>query len=92
MITAVVLIDVEVSAIPEVAQQIAEISQVSEVFSVTGDIDLVALVRVDEHEELADVIADEISKIPGVHKTQTYIAFRTYSRADMEAAFDIGLT
>jgi DNA-binding Lrp family transcriptional regulator len=90
VITAVVLVDTAVDAIPEVAQQIAEIDQVSEVYSVTGDTDLVAMVRVREHEQLADVIADRISKIPGVRNTRTYIAFRTYSRHDLEAAFALG--
>lgn len=91
MITAIVLIDTDVDRIPEAAQEIAEIEQVSEVFSVTGDTDLIAMVRVTEHEQLADVIADRVSKIPGVRKTKTFIAFRTYSRHDLEAAFAIGL-
>ncbi|UER54625.1 Lrp/AsnC ligand binding domain-containing protein [Kineosporiaceae bacterium SCSIO 59966] len=91
MITAIVLIDTDVDRIPEAAQEIAEIEQVSEVFSVTGDTDLIAMVRVAEHEQLADVIADRVSKIPGVRKTKTFIAFRTYSRHDLEAAFAIGL-
>ncbi|MFC5998927.1 Lrp/AsnC family transcriptional regulator [Quadrisphaera sp. GCM10027208] len=91
MITAIVLIDTDVDRIPEAAQEIAEIEQVSEVFSVTGDTDLIAMVRVAEHEQLADVIADRVSKVPGVRKTKTFIAFRTYSRHDLEAAFAIGL-
>ena len=91
MITAIVLIDTAVDSIPEAAQKIAEIEQVSEVYSVTGDTDLVAMVRVREHEELADVIADRVSKIHGVRNTRTYIAFRTYSRHDLEAAFALGL-
>ena len=91
MITAIVLIDTAVDSIPEAAERIAEIDQVSEVYSVTGDTDLVAMVRVREHEELADVIADRVSKIPGVRNTRTYIAFRTYSRHDLEAAFALGL-
>ncbi|GAB4063330.1 Lrp/AsnC ligand binding domain-containing protein [Angustibacter speluncae] len=91
MITAIVLIETEVDTIPEAAQRIAEIEAVSEVYSVTGDTDLVAMVRVREHEALADVIADRISKVPGVIGTRTYIAFRTYSRHDLDAAFSLGL-
>lgn len=91
MITAVVLIETDVDRIPEAAQQIAEIEGVSEVYSVTGDTDLVAMVRVREHEALADVIADRVSKIPGVRGTKTFIAFRTYSRNDLDSAFDLGL-
>ena len=91
MITAIVLVETEVDRIPEAAQEIAEIDGVSEVYSVTGDTDLVAMVRVREHEALADVIADRISKIDGVRSTKTFIAFRTYSRHDLESAFDLGL-
>jgi DNA-binding Lrp family transcriptional regulator len=91
MITAIVLIDVEASRIPEVAQEAAEIEGVSEVYSVTGDVDLIALVRVPEHQELAGVIADRLSKVEGVVRTQTYLAFQSYSRHDLEAAFALGL-
>lgn len=91
MLTAIVLIDTEAARIPEVAAAIAEVAGVSEVYSVTGEVDLIALVRVREHEELADVIAENVSKVPGVLRTQTYIAFRTYSRHDLEQAFALGL-
>src|SRR4051794_39571459 len=91
MLTAIVLIDSDASRIPEVAKTIADISGVSEVYSVTGEVDLVAMVRVREHEDLADVIADKISKVDGVLRTQTYIAFRTYSQHDLEQAFSLGL-
>ena len=91
MISAIVLINAEVDRIPEVAAAIAEIDGVSEVYSVTGDVDLIALVRVRQHEEFADVIADQLNKVSGVLGTQTHIAFRTYSRHDLEAAFSLGL-
>ena len=91
MITAIVLVDTDVARIPEVAQELAELDSVSEVYSVTGDVDLVAIVRVPRHEDLADVIAERISKVTGVRNTRTYLAFRTYSRHDLEAAFALGL-
>jgi len=91
MLTAIVLIDTDASKIPEVAAAIAEIPGVSEVYSVTGEVDLVAMVRVREHDDLADVIADKVSKIEGVLRTQTYIAFRTYSKHDLDQAFALGL-
>lgn len=91
MITAIVLIDAEASRIPEVAQEAAEIDGVSEVYSVTGDVDLVAMVRVPEHEQLAGVVSDNVNKVPGVQNTETLIAFRAYSRADLEQAFALGL-
>ncbi|MFN0284304.1 MAG: Lrp/AsnC family transcriptional regulator [Kineosporiaceae bacterium] len=90
MITAIVLVETDVDHIPEAAAQIAELDGVSEVYSVTGDVDLVTIVRVHEHDELADVIADRLSKVPGVRSTKTYLAFRAYSRHDLDAAFSLG--
>ena len=91
MITAIVLVTCGVSRIPEVAQDLAALDGVSEVYSVTGDADLVVMVRVRQHEQLADVIADRVSKVTGVTGTTTHIAFRTYSSHDLEAAFSLGL-
>jgi len=85
------MINAEVDRIPEVASAIAELTGVSEVYSVTGDIDLIAIVRVRHHEELADIIADQLNKVSGILDTQTHIAFRTYSKHDLEAAFSLGL-
>ncbi|MFE6776168.1 Lrp/AsnC ligand binding domain-containing protein [Streptomyces sp. NPDC057702] len=91
MITSIVLIKTSVDQIPEIAEKIASLEGVSEVYSVTGAHDLIALVRVAQHDDLADVIPGRISKVPGVASTETHIAFRTYSQHDLEAAFAIGL-
>ena len=91
MLTAIVLIDVDASRIPEVAAAIAEVEGESEVYTVTGEEDLIAMVRVREHDELADVIADHLSKVDGVLHTQTFIAFRAYSKMDLEQAFSLGI-
>lgn len=91
MITAIVLVHTAVDRIPETAQAIADLDGVSEVYSCAGDVDLVAIVKVREHEQLADVIAGRLSKIEGVVATDTHIAFRSYSKADTDAAFSIGL-
>ncbi|WP_203569187.1 Lrp/AsnC family transcriptional regulator [Aestuariimicrobium ganziense] len=90
MITAIVFVQADVSQIPEVAEQIAAIDGVSEVYSVTGSIDLICLVRVAQHEQIASVIADRLNKVPGVLETETHIAFRSYSRHDLESAFSLG--
>ncbi|WP_375474995.1 Lrp/AsnC family transcriptional regulator [uncultured Jatrophihabitans sp.] len=90
MITAIVMIAAEADRIPEVAQAIAELAGVSEVYSVAGDTDLIAIVRVREFDAIADVIAGRISKLAGVVHTDTHIAFRAYSRHDLEATFSIG--
>ena len=91
MITAIVLITADVDRIPEVAQEVAELDGVSEVYSVAGDADLIAMVRVRQHDELASVIADRLNKVAGVTGTATHIAFQTYSKHDLEAAFSHGL-
>lgn len=90
MVTGIVLVKADVAQIPTVAEQIAAIDGVSEVYSVTGSIDLIAIVRVRDHELLAEVIADKLNKVPGVVDTDTHIAFRTYSTHDLEAAFSLG--
>ena len=91
MVTAIVFVSCGVDRIPEVAEEIAGLDGVSEVYSVTGDIALVALVRVAELDDVAHVVADRVNKVAGGTATQTHIAFRTYSRHDLEAAFSLGL-
>lgn len=91
MITAIVLIHAETARIPEVAEAVADLDGVSEVYSVAGDADLIAMVRVHQHEELDDVIAGKLNKVEGIVDTSTQIAFRAYSRHDLDAAFSIGL-
>lgn len=91
MITSIVLIKTGVDRVPEIAEQIAALEGVSEVYSVTGAHDLIALVRVARHEELAEVIPGRLGKVPGVVSTETHVAFRAYSQHDLEAAFAIGL-
>ena len=91
MITAIVMIDAATDSIPEVAAAIADLDGVSEVYSTAGEVDLIALVRVRRHEEVAAVVADQLDKVPGVVGTETHIAFRAYSRHDLESAFSLGL-
>ncbi len=90
MITAFVLIKTDASRIPEAAQEISELDGISEVYSVTGEWDLIAVARVTRHDDLADVIADRVSKVEGVVSTTTQISFRAYSQHDLDAAFSLG--
>ena len=90
MIPAIVHIDCAPDSIPEVAERLANLEGVSEVYSVAGHVDLIAIVRVREFDDIAQVIAGGISKTEGVLNTETFIAFRAYSRHDLEAAFAIG--
>jgi DNA-binding Lrp family transcriptional regulator len=92
VVTAIVLIRAAVERIPDVATEIAQLPSVSEVYSVTGEFDLIAMVRVRDHDELADVIPGGLNKVPGVLHTETHVAFRMYSRHDLEAAFSLGFT
>lgn len=91
MLNAIVMVNCAVDSIPEVAQNIADIPGVEEVYSVTGEVDLIALVRLGRYEELAEVVSDNMAKVPGVISLTTHIAFRTYSRGDLEEAFHLGL-
>ncbi len=90
VITAIVMIDCATDSIPEVAQRLADLNGVSEVYSVAGNVDLVAIVRVRAFDEVAEVIAGSISKVEGVLNTETHLAFRAYSRHDLDEAFSIG--
>jgi DNA-binding Lrp family transcriptional regulator len=90
VITAIVMIEAATDAIGEVAEVVAGLDGVSEVYSVAGNVDLIAVVRVREFDQVAEVIAGRINKVPGVVDTDTHIAFRAYSKHDLEAAFSIG--
>jgi DNA-binding Lrp family transcriptional regulator len=90
VITAFVMVHAAADSIPETAQAIADLDGVADVYSCAGDVDLIAVVRVREHEQLADVIAGQLSKVPGVRQTDTHIAFRSYSRRDVEESFSVG--
>ncbi len=90
MINAIVMIDAEASAIPETAQAVADVDGVTEVYSCAGDVDLIAVVKVRDHQRVAEVVTQRINKVPGVLNTATHIAFQSYSSADIDAGFSIG--
>jgi DNA-binding Lrp family transcriptional regulator len=90
MVNAVVLIGCAIDGIPEAAQAIADIDGVSEVYSVAGEYDLVAIVRVSTHEDLARVIPQGVARVKGVARTETLIAFQVFSKHDLEAMFSVG--
>lgn len=91
MITTIVLIHVEPSLIPTAANMLAGVDGVAEVYSVSGDWDLVAIVRVAEFNEIARVVTEVFPTVPGIRKTQTLTAFRAYSKKDLQQAWDIGV-
>ena len=87
---AVVLIQCDVDEIAGAAEAIADVDGVSEVYSVAGEFDLVAIVRVPGHDDLAKVIPGGIARIEGVERTESLIAFQVYSKHDLERLFSIG--
>lgn len=84
------LIDAEQGRVADLASELAELPGVAEVYSVTGKADLVAVVRVREHDELAAVVTGRISALPGVVATETMVAFQAFSRHDLEAMWSLG--
>ena len=91
MITTIVLIRVEPARIPDAAKMLAGVDGVSEVYSVSGDWDLVAIVRVPEYDQIARVVTEVFPTVPGILRTQTLTAFRAYSKGDLQQAWDIGV-
>ena len=90
MVTSIILANVERSKINETAEQLAVIDGISEVYSVSGNYDLIAVVRVRSNEELSDLVTKKLLKINSILKTETMLAFKAYSRHDLEAIFSIG--
>jgi DNA-binding Lrp family transcriptional regulator len=91
MVNAIVLLRVETHKINEVAQQLVDLDGISEIYSVAGQYDLVAVLRVTSNEEIAGLVTDHILKSDGLISSETLIAFRTYSRHDLDRMFAIGL-
>jgi DNA-binding Lrp family transcriptional regulator len=91
VITTIVLIRAEPASVPVTAQRLAEIDGVTEVYSVSGDWDLVAIVRVPEYDQIARVVTEIFPTVPGLQRTQTLTAFRAYARKDLQQAWDIGV-
>jgi DNA-binding Lrp family transcriptional regulator len=87
---AIVLIQAERTALSTLGSTLAGVEGVAEAYSVTGEWDFVAVVRVSRHEQLADVVTATIGQLPGVERTQTMVAFEVFSEHDLEAMFSIG--
>lgn len=90
MVTAFVLIDAVPSKVAELAEEVAEVEGVAEAYSVAGQADVVAVVRVRRLEDLAQVVTGRLHLLPGVEDTRTLVAFQSYSRKDLEAMWELG--
>lgn len=91
MVTAIVLLNVERDRINEVAEQLADMDSISEVYSVAGRFDLVAIVRARTNEELAELVTNHMLRVPEILNSETLIAFRAFSRHDLETMFSLGM-
>lgn len=91
MVTSIILMNVERSKINEVAAALAEMKGISEVYSVSGTYDLVAIARVENNEKLSDLVTNQMLKLTSIQRTETMLAFQSYSRHDLETMFSIGL-
>jgi DNA-binding Lrp family transcriptional regulator len=90
MVTAILLIEAERGRVIEVAETLADIAGITEVYSVAGRYDLVAILRVRDAEDMANLVTHAVAKVQGIRKTETLTAFRAYSRHDLESAFSLG--
>ena len=90
MVTSIILMNVERALVNDVAERIADRPEVSEVYSVSGSYDLVAIVRVPHNDDLATLVTEHLTRIEGIVLTETMLAFRAYSRHDLEEMFAIG--
>jgi DNA-binding Lrp family transcriptional regulator len=90
MVTALVLLNVARKQINEVAEQLAAMEGITEVYSVAGEYDLVAVIRARDNEQLAQLVTGHLLKVEGIAKSETLMAFRVFSRHDLEAMFSIG--
>ncbi len=90
MTTAIVLIEADRDSMATLGSALADIEGIAEAYTVTGEWDFVAIVRVSRHERLAEVITGQLLALPGVSRTQTLVAFEAFSKHDLEAMFSIG--
>ncbi len=91
MITAIVLIQTARGSTPDVAQELLDIPEVSEVYSVAGEYDLVAILRVKEYSDMAEVVPGKLQRLQGIARTETLMAFQCFSRHDLDRLFAIGM-
>jgi DNA-binding Lrp family transcriptional regulator len=91
MLTAFILVKSSRHGLTSLGPQLADVDGVAEVYTVTGEWDFVAIVRVREHEDLANVVTQHLTKLDGIEKTQTMVAFQQFSAHDLEAMFGLGL-
>jgi DNA-binding Lrp family transcriptional regulator len=90
VVSAIILLKVDPSHIKPLAERLAEFREISEVFSVAGTYDVVAVARVAKNEDLADLVTERLVKLHGIQASETLIAFRSYGRKEVEAGFSLG--
>ncbi|MBM9512427.1 Lrp/AsnC family transcriptional regulator [Desulfogranum marinum] len=91
MVTSIILINAERSKINDLAEQLADVEGISEVYSVSGSYDLVAIARIGTNDDLAELVTNRMYKLEGIEKTETMLAFKAFSRHDLERMFSLGM-
>jgi DNA-binding Lrp family transcriptional regulator len=91
MITAMVMLNIERGKINEVAEKLSDMNGIAEVYSVSGRFDLISIIRVENNDRLADIVTNHMLKVEGILKSETMLAFKCYSRHDLERMFSIGI-
>jgi DNA-binding Lrp family transcriptional regulator len=91
MITAFIMFTVEPGRVKQLAEQLLEIEGITEVYSVAGPFDLIAILRVREHEALSDLVTEQVAALGGIVRTETLTAFRAFSKRDLGLMWDIGV-
>ena len=89
MVTFIILLNVQSNKITEIAEQLAGLPEISEVYSVTGNYDLVVIVRTRSNDEVAELVTKRLGKIDGIEQTDTMLAFKAFSQHDLESMFSI---
>ena len=90
MVHAFLLIKAEPARVAALADELADVEGIAEVYSVAGEVDLVAIVRVARHDDLADVVTRRVAALPGIVETRTMVAFQAFSKRDLDALWDLG--
>lgn len=91
MVTSIILINAERSKINALAEQLADVEGISEVYSVSGSYDLIAIARIATNDDLAELVTNKMYELEGIEKTETMLAFKAFSRHDLERMFSLGM-
>ena len=90
MINAIILINTERTKVNAVAEQLVNLNGITDVFSVSGRFDLVAIIRLPQNDDLVELMTEKVVKVEGITKTESMVAFKTFSKSDLAGMFELG--